>query len=248
MVTRYTSEYLYHIVGLRHPSDHDANYEILLKILDDGAVTHPPHDLNSTLRIRTYLWNANIEKGELIVPQVTCFCDIPFEALPLHLRKYGSFGISFPRFFLVRSGARPVIYIPLQSNDPYAGWGTIHCLTALRDWMAIREGFYEQLVTPVMERVKMRTLGVKPDNPDNAVYAVDDFLTNDIFAFMKVFDSDLTDDGPENYYMEREWRLPGNLKFQMEDVANVIVHKNFVERLAHDRPAYASKIISAPYP
>lgn len=237
MVSRYTSDVFYHFVGLRNPTDHKTNYSTLLKILDAKAVTHLPHNVNSPYKMVTYRWDVDVQKGELIIPEVTCFCDIPYEALRVHLKKYGSFGISFLRNFVIKKGARPVIYLPLQSKDPMAGWGTLHGLTMLRDWMTIRQGFVEQLVAPLDKKTRVRSLGVKPTTPENAIFAMDDFITSEIFAFIKVFDSDLAEDGPENFYMEREWRMYGNLKFEPANVANVI---------AHDRPEYASKIIPAP--
>lgn len=246
MVVRYTSDVLYHFVGFKNPTEHETNFSTLLKILDDRVISHWPHDHFQTGIRRTYDWEANVERGELIVPEVTCYCDIPYEALPVHLRKYGCFGISFPRRFMVKNGARPVTYVPLQSRDRLAGWGSIYSLTMLRDWMRVRAGFYEQVVLPVEQNVMMRTLGVKPENPNDAILALDDFLTNDFFAFLKVFDSDLNEDTPENFYMEREWRKLGNLRFSASDVANVIVDRSYILRLAIERPNYSDKIIAAP--
>jgi hypothetical protein len=246
MPIRYTSDVLYHFVGFRNPGDHETNYSTLLKILEDRAVTHWPHNARTPGQSMTLDWDADIEKGELIVPEVTCFCDIPYEALSVHLRKYGSFGIAFRRFFLVKKGGRPVTYVPLQSKDRLAGWGTIYSLTMIRDWMRVREGFYEQVVAPVEANVVQRPLGVKPSNPDDAILAIDDFLARDFFAFLKVFDSDLTEELPDNYYMEREWRKLGNLKFFMEDVAFAIVDASYITRLALEKPELCGKILPAP--
>jgi hypothetical protein len=247
MVVRYTSDVLYHFVGLRNPFDHDKNFSTLTKILRDGHVSHWPHDIHS-VGIRTTIdWNAEIEKGELIVPTVTCYCDIPYEALSIHIRKYGPFGISFHRSFLVKYGVRPVTYIPLQSKDRNAGWGTPFSLTMVRNWLRLREGFYEQVVFPVEQSVMTFHLAEKPRTPEDAVRGMYDFFENDFFAFLKVFDSDLTDDTPENFYMEREWRKIGHLKFAPENVANVLVDSKYIMRLAVECPEYASKVVVSPY-
>jgi hypothetical protein len=245
MGVRYTSEELFHFVGLRDPFDHKSNYSTLLKILKDQLLSHPPHSRFDNSR--TINWDAKFEAGELLVSQVTCYCDIPYEALGLHVQKYGFFGISFNRRFLVKVGTRPVTYVPIQPNDRFSGWGSPHTITMLRDWLRTRDGFYEHVVAPIEQRVTIRHLDIKPPDAKEAIIAVDDLLTEHFFAFLKVFGADLHDETPENFYMEREWRKLGNLSFWPDEVVSVIVHRDFIGRLASEFPEYAHKIRPAPF-
>jgi hypothetical protein len=194
----------------------------------------------------TYNLDGNIFSEELIVPSVTCFCDIPYDALGIHIQKYGSFGLSFPREFLIKYGARPVIYFPMQPSDPHGGWGTIHCETALNDLEQIWRGFREQLVDSIAADSWTRSLGEKPKTQNDAIKAMDDAFTQQFLAFIKPFNSELPDNDPNNFYLEREWRRYGNLRFQPNDVSRVLTERSYVDRLKYERPVYANKVFAAP--
>lgn len=245
MPTPYISDELFHLVGRGHPTDHEANYETLLQILDSAGVSHPPHDRDWGAHRITINWDRNIFSEELIVPTVTCFCDIPYDALAIHMKKYGLFGLSFARQLLIKYGARPVIYMPLQPSDPNRGFGTIFCETLLDDLEQIWRGFHEQLVEPVPER-RSRPLGTKPSSQNDAALAMDDAFTQHFLAFIKPFNSELPDDHPDNFYLEREWRRFGNLRFQPRDVIRIMVSHDYVGRLQRERPVYSDKVEGAP--
>lgn len=249
MTHRYTSDEFYHLDGFEHPLDHETNYETLLKILSTGYVSHAPHT-PSVHDQYSFNWDVNddhdIDRGDLMVPEVTCYCDIPFEALDIHIKKFGSFGISFKKDFLIKNGARPVIYVPLQlrSEEKWAK-GTLHRTTMGRDWQNVWNGFYEHLLLPAQRESNTHYVDVEPTSARDAVFAIEELVVKQFFAFIKVFDSSLVEDAPNNFYMEREWRMWGNLQFRVDEVANVIVHEDFVERLANERRDYADKIICA---
>jgi hypothetical protein len=242
----YISNELFHLVGRSHPTDHKANYETLLKVLDSNCVSHPPHNPDFYAHQISFNWNRNILSEELIVPSITCFCDIPFETLEIHMKKYGKFGLSFPREFLIKYGARPVIYMPMQPSDPQRGWGTIHCEALLHDLEQIWRGFREHLIDPIAAGSRSRSLGRKPHSPEAAAMAMDDVFTQQFLAFIKPFNSELPNDHPNNFYLEREWRKFGNLGFQPRDVMHVIVEPDYIERLKKERPAYSDKVVAAP--
>ncbi len=242
----YTSRELFHLVGRSHPADHEANYQTLLKILDSGCVSHPPHDPNSYMHRVACNLEGNIFSEELIVPSVTCFCDIPYDALGIHIQKYGAFGLSFPREFLIRYGARPVIYFPMQPSDPNRGWGTIFCEMLLTDLEQIWRGFREQLVDPIGANSWSRSLGEKPKTQNDAIKAMDDAFTQQFLAFIKPFNSELPDNDPNNFYLEREWRRFANLRFQPSDFSHILSERTYVDRLKSERPMYANKILPAP--
>jgi hypothetical protein len=53
---RFISDALFHFVGRSRPTDHEANYEVLTKILRRGCISHAPHLDNwgaTSYKIRT---------------------------------------------------------------------------------------------------------------------------------------------------------------------------------------------------
>jgi len=81
--------------------------------------------------------------------------EIREEHLPIHISKYGYFGVGLPSHFLIDRGARPVIYVPLRSDDWRRPGGT----TALQDIEQIYRGFLEHVV----ERLHQARLRVGRD-------------------------------------------------------------------------------------
>ncbi len=104
----YTSEIFYHFFGRRDPANHEKNYCTLLKVLDGRRVSYPPQTAAGWGDARYQInWNTNLLSQELIVPTVTCFCDVPFDHLGIHCTKYGQFGIGFDKQPLIIYGTPP---------------------------------------------------------------------------------------------------------------------------------------------
>jgi hypothetical protein len=59
---------------------------------------------------------------------------------------------------------------------------------------------------------------------------------------LKFFDDSTSDETPENYYMEREWRVLGDVRFDLNDVYRVILPSTFAERFRDDLPEYAGQV------
>jgi len=240
---RYTSapDELFHFVGYKFPKNDELNYENLGKILTDQCVSHAPHDNDWGKVSHTVTWDLRLETEELIVPTVTCFADIPPDSLSIHMSKYGSFGIALPMPLLVKYGARPVMYVPMRSDD----WQSLHGRTLLRDIDAAIKGFNEHVVNkiPAKDKKTSRTLGEKPQSEDDAVSAIETILLKDFLAFLKPFNSELPINHKHNFYMEREWRKHGNMKFKPEDVTRIIVAKGFANRISNDFPEYSCPIL-----
>ena len=116
---RYVSRELTHFVGAALPSNEE-RYALLVKILQEGWLTHPPHNLvfSGNLSINP---QARISSNEMYEPQVVCFCDIPVIDLDIHVQKYGLFGIAYPKSFLIEQGANPVFYVakPSRIHSPF---------------------------------------------------------------------------------------------------------------------------------
>jgi hypothetical protein len=232
----YTSNELFHFVGSRSPCDDEANYQTLLKVLHSGCVSHSPHQPDRGIVAHHIDFTKRLIAGELIVSTITCYCDIPVEHLPLHMEKYGKFGLSFTREHLICHGARPVSYFPYGKSDAGNAFGG---RLLLSDIEAVFRAFHHNVLNHrVTGRYPSRAIGDPPATPEATLLAIDSVLLQNFLAFIKPFDADLPDDHPENYYLEREWRKLGNLVFQPEDVSRVVVARGFESRLQADAPAY----------
>jgi hypothetical protein len=73
-----------------------------------------------------------------------------------------------------------------------------------------------------------------------------DFLCNYVFSFIKCFDANRTFDDEKNYYMEREWRIANNVKFDLTDVSRVflpaVMQRDFVQMYLHTQDKSPSLI------
>lgn len=239
VVHEYASDELFHFVGHASPSDDIANYGKLRKVIESNCISHSPHDGSWGKVSYKTTWDNRLETEQLIVPSVTCYADIPFEALSIHTNKYGKFGIALPRWLLVKYGARPVTYIPMRSDD----WQSINGLSLLRDIEAVVKGFKEQVVEKLeVEEESSRTLGKKPSTTEEAISAIDCILLKEFLAFIKPFNSELPTNHINNYYMEREWRKYGNIKFEDSQVSRVVVANGYKEKIVANYPAYEGRV------
>jgi hypothetical protein len=75
-----------------------------------------------------------------------------------------------------------------------------------------------------------------------SVRALTDFLMNHVFTFMKCFDGNRSFEDAANYYMEREWRIGGNVQFTLSDVARVFFPVSYATRFRADFPAYTGQV------
>lgn len=239
--TPYTSDNLFHLVGFKHPGDHINNYETLNKILNDKCVSYSCKVKGWGETSYVINWNKSLLDEGLIFPKMTCYADIPFSSLDIHVKKYGKFGVSFKREYLIKFGARPVMYVPLSDNH----WGSPFGEKLLLNIEAIYKGFHEHVAVknePLIEK-KGRFIGDSPQNEIQAIDQIDKIVAKDFLAFIKPFNSHLDSTHPDNFYMEREWRKLGNLVFNPDDVVKIIVAKGFESQLAKAFPHYKSKII-----
>ena len=63
-------------------------------------------------------WEAKFSKNEMFNSTMICFCDIPYDKLQLHMKKYRLFGLAFSKSFLIRQGVSPVFYVEKHSIRP----------------------------------------------------------------------------------------------------------------------------------
>jgi hypothetical protein len=259
MSQRYISNELTHFVG-RHQLKEQERYETLTRILKEGVLKYS-HDSqpSSGLALITHP-DAKASKNEVYDPLVICFCDIPLADLPIHMNKYSKFGISFLKSFLTKNGANPVFYIASDSIYNEISESKHVSLGDLFDKM-LRE--YHRLMWEQAMRLKeehfkkcglvlgkegsltadeIHKLQTTEDPEGESWNKLNFFLDFNVFSFIKFFESNKSDEDPDNYYMEREWRLLGNLKFNLSDVYRIIIPKAYVKDLRRDLPEYNGQI------
>lgn len=242
----YISPELYHFVGGHSPGDHEQNFEVLKIVLSSGCISHSPHEVGWGSISYTLDFDKRLAAEEMLVPTVTCYCDIPYDQLHPHLAKYGSFGLSFSRHFLTKSGCRPVTYVPYRPDD-WRGVFTGH--TLLKELESTFWGIHEQSrqhAASNTEKKKSVTLEARPKTLIEALQKAEHTLALRVLAFVKPFDSTLDDENPQYYYSEREWRKLGNLVFEAGDIQRVVVHHSFFDRARAELPEYQDLIVAAP--
>jgi len=234
---RYISNELSHFVG-RGKKTPEEQYEVLLKILREEWVTHPPHDPSAPSGGLTISPTARISTNEMYLPEVVCFCDIPPADIGLHVTKYSPFGLSFPKRFIAALGGAPVFYIPIDEPardlTVRAGRGA-HFDRMLREFHALLEDTGQGLKDDAKTK-----RGVTPEY--QRFWDVRLFLEFHVFAFVKAFQNRLPDEHPDNFYLEREWRIVGNVKFSMTDVERVFLPRAFAERFRKHVPGYHGQL------
>ena len=73
------------------------------------------------------------------------------------------------------------------------------------------------------------------------------FLDLLVFAFIKYFDDSASDEDESNVYMEREWRVIGDVSFTLTDVHRVFMPKRYAERFRADLPNYTGQLTFSDY-
>ncbi len=234
----YTSDEFFHFVGRPSPNDHDRNYLTLCKILNSGFVTHKPHRAEWGPQQLTYDPSCRLLDAELVVGNMVCFCDIPKHLLSIHVKKYGYFGLSLKRTHLVKYGARPVLYFPYDPADIHSIYG----VKAIEDIEAVYRSASDALENIPDPLASGRNMGRPIQSADGTFHTLAGQMGLHFLALLKPFDSTLTPDHPENYYMEREWRRIGNMKFDREQIGCILVPRDYVDRLCHEFPMYADVV------
>jgi hypothetical protein len=242
----YMSDEFFHFVGRKAPDDHEGNYETLKKILKEREVrasTVPGIPRNASgVSVNLDIAKA-LESEDLVVANISCFCDIPFPRLGIHVRKYGQFGLSFDRNFLIILQARPVMYVPTDVG----GWGARSGRKLLKvievAFRGFRELCYDEDALP---GEFSRGLTQAPRTRDEALEFIDDVFTRDFLAYLKPYRGSLADSDENYFYAEREWRRNGSVMFVPTDVRSVVVASDFIDRARADLPEYASIVTAAP--
>jgi hypothetical protein len=229
MAQRYVSDELTHFVG-RTLQSADEQYGLLIEnILTPGKLGALP-DGSFQLCVHGDIHPAN---NDMVQYPMVCFCDIPVQDLSLHIEKYSRFGLAFKKCFLVPKGARPVFYVPRTTFGYGAGDFSFiqHFLNAdaALELSTGPGGAVASSSDEVRRLVKNLCWSAMP-------------FSLHVFGYMVFFDPNTTDTDATNYYMEREWRLPGLLTFDLPDVSRIILPSNYASRLRTDLPKYCGQL------
>jgi len=250
---RYVSDELTHLVGSKLLNDNEAQYKLLLKILKEQQLR------SLAFNQLTIDYEKNLSDDQMFCPSVVCFCDIPLGDLQIHMKKYGTFGLSFSKRVLIDKGANPVFYIAINSKVTVAQakgifWHSpspaipppLSTVTEGGDRSTRYEYFnrmgHEYWILFDDLRKKIAASGQIPNWDWDRFRQLDDFLNYYIFSFFKPFYAGLSDDDKKNYYMEREWRVFQCVTFGPQEVSHVILPETYASRLKSNLPVYAGQI------
>jgi hypothetical protein len=233
---RYVSPELTHFVGKRLSSEdqQDQQYSLLVNnILKAGWLMHPNFDrqpkegLSEGTPLVGGTPTPDVDDTEAAYWQGICFCDIPVTDLEIHMNKYSRFGLSFLKPFLQDKGANPVLYVAKKSQALAFGLPGTHSGYDVWTRDKVFKGNIQQFE---VYRQKL---------PDTQRY----FLDMLVFAFIKYVDDSAADEDEANVYMEREWRVLGDVNFALADVHRVFMPERYAERFRADLPNYTGQLI-----
>jgi hypothetical protein len=190
-----------------------------------------PHSLTLDLK-------GDICEDTLYRSTVVCFCDIPVGDIHIHTKKYQPFGLAFSKTWLSSAfGASPVFYVAKHARVSHPSTDGSADLGLL-----MNEFVREHLQANMSVR---QSLDTRPEDFWERVWSMGTmraFLSKHVFSFIKCFDENLPDDDPRNFYMEREWRVWGDVKFDLSNVVRLLFPEEFARRLRSDIPDYCGQV------
>jgi len=250
---RYVSRELTHFVAKDLKHAEDQQYEILVKILKDGILRPRISQIGEQRIDFADLEELSDNPNEMINPCVVCFCDIPVADMHIHMMKYGKFGLSFLKSFLVKKGANPLLYVAQNAPTKPISRAYVSRFgrTRLSDYLAALD-IYRAYTGEIMQyRSVLRDLnGFDLKSFDRTAIDIgklETFLAFEFWSFIKFFDTAKQDTDTENYYMEREWRILGKLNFSIEEIHRIILPKLYAQRLRQDVREYCGQLTFSDY-
>ncbi len=250
--TSYVSDELTHFVGRSLP-DHHSRYALLREILRTGWLKASHRDELGPGFVGHSDGGKTLSGNEAIKCTSVCFCDIPVAALGIHMKKYSPFGIAFAKRRMLYSGATPVHYLARNASHRGVGIGPRTAGEWLDQLRKEIQSFGHDLGKYVASHDGHPRFLYKlspPDTPQGhrlmgQFSALENDLEFRVFGQLKFFSVGLAADDPDNFYMEREWRVPEGFAFCLDDIARIIVPGEYADRLRTDLPDYAGPITIA---
>ena len=204
---------------------------------------------------------AVLSDNALLQFEIVCFCDIPIEALSIHCTKYGHFGLALSKEFLVAQGASPVMYIPspgtfdMTLREHHSKSGKLQyeqSKTGSRAQLIDQTFTYHNFLCYARHKI-LEDAFPSAESSAKAMEVVKELRTllfyqtaveAFIFGHLKFFNPELPADHDENYYMEREWRVAGKVRFSLADLQRVFVSSAFEDQLRRDLPELANRVVT----
>ena len=220
-VQRYVSDELTHFVGrsFRHEYNaHEQQYRLLVDILRGGVLGKK----SGTGFVHRP--EASFSDNAYYRTEMVCFSDIPVPDLGIHMGKFSRFGLAFNKSLLIKRGANPVFYVAKNS--------------------VVKEGGQEVSRAELFDRFHERVWRFFGQEGEAGCQDREmmDFLAKQVFGYVKFYDNGLASDDDKNFYMEREWRVNGNLEFTLGEVRRVIFPERFARSFRQDVPEYFGEI------
>jgi len=221
---------LYHFVGFGSAEDDEANFRTLCAVLESRQI-----GASGMASIQVTIDpSRRPQKGELLQQSITCYCDIPFEELALHVQKYGRFGVGVDRKTVSAFGARTVSYVPVVNSWPAGSAGSFF----LKDLSSLLHGICEHLAPECGNKTTSRQMGQRPSDKQETVDRLEAAFTKDFLAFLKFFDADLPIEHLDYYYAEREWRKFGPFPLGI-GLKEIVVPSEYVARIEERFPHFS---------
>lgn len=262
-MSEYTSSLLCHFVGRSRENDSD-RFKLLKTIIEGKrliANLEHPDNPQSFFQLGYHCENVGEVFGEC---DCVCFCDIPDNALSIHINKYSRFGIGFNKKFIAEQGARPVMYVPNNYLVAERGDGGNGGQSSTP---RVPAEYFPYILTLACNLLPLLQLGAAPDalalnmkqnGLEEALGLFDQNIRKAFFnkqynplvfsliqgiatqmAYVKLYDATLPDDHPDNYYMEREWRCLKNVLFNIEDIECIYLpNSDYKELFKQSFPTY----------
>lgn len=213
----YVSSELTHFVG-RSLTNDEERYNLFIEIIRTGIIRTRNNNGRNSLLCTTSL-NNDFKTNKAFIPDMVCFCDIPYTDFNVHMEKYSHFGISFHKEFMISQGMRPVFYIPQNT------------IVTKKNISDIYNDGAKQLIKLL-------------DRDTEGIFEFERFLIFHIYSFIKFYDDTKPDDDPDNYYMEREWRGLERIEFQLQDITRIILPSEYIKRFFQDIPDYNAHVFT----
>jgi len=241
---RYVSRELTHFVGKSLATDNE-RFALLVEILRAGLLKHGYYDQTESESVLRIVPSGKLSSGEMYSPGAVCFCDIPLADLSSHMTNYSRVGLALDKRVLIQRGASPVLYVANNSVVERA-------VSLDPEGAPKRSELFDDLGSSFYELSQESfRIAARKDLPAEVIAfhrraaRIFNTILVEFFGRIKCFDDSLSDCDPKNFYMEREWRVMGNVAFDLAEVSRVIFPREFASRFRSELPAYIGQITFA---